>query len=123
MLNAQDIAVNDVFIFFFMDRYVVIVEYIRYKIPSEKYSEFEVAYNKAQDSLKKSPNCLRYEVSHYVEEPNYYVVRIEWDSQEGHLKGFRAGPEFQTFLEAVRPFFNNIEEMLHYELTRIKGEK
>ena len=68
---------NDVFISFFMHRYVVIVEYIRYKIPQEKYSEFEAAYNKAQDSLKKSPHCLSYEVSNCVEDPNYYVVRIE----------------------------------------------
>jgi hypothetical protein len=28
-----------------------------------------------------------------------------------------------TFFEAVRPFFNNIEKMRHYELTSIKGEK
>jgi quinol monooxygenase YgiN len=89
----------------------------------EQQKEFEDAYKKAAESLEGSSYCLQYELSHCVEEPNNYILRIEWDSEEGHLKGFRASPEFQTFLEAVRPFFNNIEEMRHYELTRIKGEK
>src|SRR5262245_20100808 len=33
-----------------------------------------------------------------------HVVRIEWDSGEGHLAGFRQSPEFRGFFEAVRPF-------------------
>lgn len=49
-------------------------------------------------------------------------VRIEWDSQDGHIKGFRTSPEFQTFYEAVRPFFNDIEEMRHYEVTYVSGK-
>jgi heme-degrading monooxygenase HmoA len=87
----------------------MIVEYIRYKILESRYKEFEAAYDKAQGSLRASPHYLSYEVSHGVEEPNNnYVVRIEWDSKEGYMKGFRTSPEFQTFFAAVRPFFNGI---------------
>jgi quinol monooxygenase YgiN len=101
----------------------MIVEYIRYKIPESRHKEFEAAYDKAQASLRASPHCLSYEVSHGVEEPNNYVVRIEWDSEEGHMKGFRTSPEFQGFFAAVRPFFNDIQEMKHYAITSIKGKK
>jgi quinol monooxygenase YgiN len=101
----------------------MIVEYIRYKIPESRRKEFEAAYDKAQASLRASPHCLTYEVSHGVEELNNYIVRIEWDSEEGHMKGFRTSPEFQTFFAAVRPFFNDIQEMKHYSLTSIKGKK
>jgi len=45
------------------------------------------------------------------------VVRIEWDSEEGHLSGFRQSPEFQRFFEDVKPFVNDIEEMRHYQVT------
>lgn len=38
-------------------------------------------------------------------------------------KEFRTSPEFQTFFEAVRTFFDNIEEIRLYELTRIAGAK
>ena len=101
----------------------MIVEYIRYKIAESRHKEFEGAYDKAQASLRASPHCLSYEVSHGVEEPNNYVVRIEWDSENGHMKGFRTSPEFQTFFLAVRPFFNDIQEMKHYSVTSIKGKK
>jgi heme-degrading monooxygenase HmoA len=61
----------------------MIVEYTRYKIANEKRKEFEKAYTNAEHSLKVSPHCLRYELSHCVEEPENYTLRIEWDSEEG----------------------------------------
>lgn len=94
----------------------MIVEYIRYKIENERQKEFEDAYEKAGKSLKASPHCIQYELSHCVEEPRNYILRIEWDSQDGHLKGFRTSPEFQAFFGAVGPFYKNIEEMRHYEV-------
>ena len=51
-----------------------------------------------------------------TEEAGVYIVRIEWDSAEGHLDGFRKSAEFKAFFDAVRPFFENIEEMHHYEV-------
>ncbi len=36
------------------------------------------------------------------------------------MEGFRSSPDFQIFFGAVQSFFNDIEEMQHYELTHIK---
>jgi quinol monooxygenase YgiN len=96
------------------------IEYIRYKISKERHKEFELAYEKAEKALRASSHCLNYDLSHCVEKPEHYILRIEWDSLEGHLKEFRSSPEFQVFFEAVKPFFNDIEEMQHYELTHMK---
>ena len=41
---------------------------------------------------------------------------------DGHLEGFRKSEAFQVFLQAVRPFFHDIEEMRHYEVTAISSE-
>jgi quinol monooxygenase YgiN len=97
----------------------MIIEYIRYRVPAERHREFEGAYADAQAALQGSSHCLAYEVSHGVEEPDHYVVRIEWDSLEGHEDGFRKSPAFASFFAAVKPFFEQIEEMRHYELTPI----
>jgi quinol monooxygenase YgiN len=96
----------------------VIVEYIRYSIDAGRAEAFEEAYRRAGESLRASENCERYEVSRCSEDPTQRVVRIEWDSEEGHLSGFRQSSEFRTFLEAVGPFVNDIEEMRHYEVTQ-----
>ncbi len=97
----------------------MIIEYIRYDVPSERGNEFEAAWRRARSALDGSSHCLDYEVSQGVEEPNHYTVRIEWDSVKGHEQGFRKSPEFADFFEAVRPFFDQIEEMRHYERTAI----
>jgi quinol monooxygenase YgiN len=97
----------------------MVVEYIRYRIPPEHRERFEAAYRDAAGSLEASERCLAYELSHGVEEPERYILRIEWDSVEGHEQGFRRSPEFQPFFAAVRPFVDEIEEMRHYDVTPI----
>jgi heme-degrading monooxygenase HmoA len=93
----------------------VVIEYIRYTIPPEQGGAFERAYNEAGRSLSASSYCRSYELARCVEEPTSYVVRIEWDSLEGHEQGFRSSPEFRSFFALVRPYADAIEEMRHYE--------
>ena len=101
----------------------MVVEYIRYTVPGAESAGFEEAYRTAGQVLREDPHCLRYEVARGVEEPEHFVIRIEWDSIEGHERGFRASPGFQEFFAAVRPFFSEIEEMKHYEVrSRGAGE-
>ena len=95
----------------------MIVEYIRYHVDDGRSDAFEEAYRRAGVALDASEHCERYEVSRCSEDPTQRVVRIEWDSEEGHLSGFRQSPEFRGFFEAVRPFVNDIEEMRHYQVT------
>ena len=99
----------------------MVVEYIRYAIPADRSDEFQAAYGQAQAALVTSPHCLGWELSRGVEEPQNFVLRIEWDSVEGHEQGFRASPEFAEFFAAVRPFFGEIQEMQHYAITAVTG--
>jgi quinol monooxygenase YgiN len=94
----------------------MVIEYIRYQIPAERHAEFRAAYLSAGVELRASPQCLRHEVSQGVEEPDHFIVRIEWDSVDGHLKIFRASAEFAAFFAKVKPFFSNILEMKHYQV-------
>jgi heme-degrading monooxygenase HmoA len=99
----------------------VVVEYIRYAIPPERSDEFQAAYAQAQGALASSDHCRGWELSQGVEEPQNFILRIEWDSVEGHEHGFRASPEFRDFFTAVRPFFDDIQEMKHYRITDVVG--
>jgi quinol monooxygenase YgiN len=99
----------------------MIVEYTRYTIPQDRREAFEAAYADAQDALAGSEHCLAYELSRCVEDPTSYVLRIEWDSGDGHLQGFRRSPQFESFFAAVRPYVNEIEEMRHYDVTRVRS--
>lgn len=99
----------------------MIVEYIRYEVADAE--AFQQAYQAARASLDASPHCLAYELSRCSEDPSFFMLRIEWDSPDGHLQGFRKSPEFTSFLSAVRPFLNDIREMRHYAVTPIAARK
>lgn len=101
----------------------MVVEYIRYTVPSAQCGDFEDAYRHAGQVLTADPHCLGYEVARGVEEPEHFVVRIEWDSVEGHEQGFRSSPRFGEFFSAVRPFFSEIEEMKHYDVRAVDAPR
>lgn len=95
------------------------VEIIRYTIQKERGADFEKAYEKAGEYLAASPFCLGYNVLRGDEEPEHYIVTIYWTSKEEHLNGFRKSADFQKFLKLVSPYYNNIDEMKHYNKTSI----
>lgn len=98
----------------------MILEYIRYRIvdPGRRL-DFEKAYATAARQLDLAVECLGYELSVGVEEPEHYILRIEWTSVEEHEQGFRGGRHFPPFLAAIRPYIRDIEEMKHYALTSV----
>lgn len=93
----------------------MIIELIRYEVPAAQADAFVAAWRSASHELDASPHCLAWEVSRGHEEPQNFVVRIEWDSIAGHEEGFRRSPGFRSFFAAVRPYFDQIREMKHYE--------
>jgi quinol monooxygenase YgiN len=97
----------------------MVVEYIRYEIAAERRDAFIAAYRDAAKDLAASKHCRRYEVTQCTEDAASFVVRIEWDSVEGHMQGFRKEKEFPPFFAKVKPFFDDIKEMRHYALTDV----
>ena len=99
----------------------MIVEYIRYEIDEPRRVAFEEGYATAQAALRASPHCLGWELARCAEDPGHYVLRIEWDSAEGHLQGFRRSPAFRDFFAAIGPYVGDIREMRHYEPTPVRS--
>lgn len=99
------------------------IEYIRYSISGNRQDEFIKGYTEAARQLDKSPYCLGYELSHCEEAPEQFILRIEWTSKKDHLEGFRNSPDFRDFFSAIQPFMVGIEEMNHYSVTKVVGEK
>jgi quinol monooxygenase YgiN len=101
----------------------MVLEIIRYLITGGQENQFEIDYGKAAEFLDASPHCLSYRLERSSKETNRYAMLIEWDSAEGHLQGFRNSPDFGKFFALVKPYFNMIEEMEHYEQTNVRGHK
>jgi quinol monooxygenase YgiN len=101
----------------------MIVEYIRYSIEPSRAKEFLSAYEEASKSLKESSHCLAYELTQCTEDRKVFILRIQWDSAEGHMRGFRTSPQFKPFFSAIQPFVKDILEMRHYERTPLEWSR
>lgn len=101
----------------------MINEYIRYKIDTGRAEAFVQAYQKAGESLQASKHCEGYELSQCVEAPDHFILNIRWDSEQGHMQGFRSSPEFRTFFQAIQPYVKDIEEMRHYRRTPVLWDR
>ena len=68
----------------------MIIKYKRYKISREMQEQFDNTYNRAEEVQREPSHCLNYDLSHCIEKPEPYALRIEWDSRDGgHMKGFQ----------------------------------
>src|SRR5215831_14584996 len=94
----------------------MVVEYIRYEVPPSRAGAFIAGYAAAAKELDASPHCLGYEINRGIEERQNFTVRIGWDSVDGHEEGFRRSEGFRAFLAEVKPFFEQIREMKHYQV-------
>ena len=90
------------------------IEYVRYALTAHEPAELQRAYEAAAEHLRAAPECLSYELSQCEEDPKSLILRIHWQSTEAHLQGFRRGPHFGPFLNAIRPFIGEFAEMRHY---------
>jgi heme-degrading monooxygenase HmoA len=80
------------------------VEYLRYRVPAEGQRDFLDGWRRALAFVGRSPHCLGYELSQSVEDPQAYVVRIDWDSVEGHEQGFKKSPDHVQAFDCVKAF-------------------
>ncbi len=97
----------------------MIIEYVRYRVTGST-DAFEAAYASAQASLAESPNCQHWELAQCHEEPTCYILRLHWDTLDGHMVGFRKGRQFRAFFAAIKPYIDQIEEMRHYVPTKVR---
>jgi hemoglobin len=102
----------------------MVVEYIRYIVADQaRGEELRLAYARAAKQLDAAPECLAYELTQCEEDAKSWVLRIDWESTEEHLQGFRKGRHFPAFLDAIRGFMPEIVEMRHYRLTDVQSRK
>jgi hemoglobin len=96
-----------------------IIEYVRYRVAADRADALIEAYRRALPFLQSSPHCLGIELRHRSDEPGAFILRLRWDSADGHMKGFRGSEHFRGFLAEIRPFIDAIEEMAHYDVVDI----
>lgn len=67
--------------------------------------DFAAAYAKGHPVLAGTPGCRSVRMTRGVESPSRFVLLVEWDSVEAHVREFRETERFTTWRSLIGPFF------------------
>lgn len=94
----------------------MILEVADIRIRPGEQAAFEEAIQRGLDTVARhAPGFIRAEVHRGVENPERYLLHIEWQTLEDHTVGFRQGPLFPAWRAIVGPFFAAPPSVEHFE--------
>ena len=77
-------------------------------------AEFADAYRRARSILAGTEGIRSVRMTHGVERPSRFVLLVEWDSREAHLRNFRATDRWRQWRAALGPFFATPPVVEHF---------
>ncbi len=92
----------------------MITEHVVLDVVPGQEPEFEEAFTLAKGLISASPGFLSLRLSRCLEEPNLYLMLVEWNTLEDHLEGFRQSPAFTEWRELLTPFYRPGPVVQHF---------
>jgi len=85
--------------------------------------EFERAFGKAQEIISGIPGYLSHELRQCVEQPNRYVLLVNWETLEAHTRTFRESEQYQTWKALLHHFYHPAPTVQHYRRANLNGAR
>lgn len=79
--------------------------------------EFQ-AFDGARPLIARQRGFRSLRLERCLEQPNRYLLLVEWDELEDHTEGFRTSPEYGRWRELLHPFY---EPFLHVDHCRSRS--
>lgn len=94
----------------------MIEEIADFRIQPGQQAAFEEAIHRGVTSIiAKSTGFLGYSVRQSIENPERYLLTIQWKTLEDHTVGFRESELFPQWRAIVGPFFAEPPVVEHFE--------
>lgn len=99
----------------------MIIERARLAIKAGEESLFEEAFSKARPLFLRAQGCASAHIERVVEEPNTYVLVVEWAELEDHTVRFRCSDDFQEWRRIAGPHFDGPPTVEHLSVVSATG--
>jgi len=77
--------------------------------------EFEAAFEDAQKIISSMHGYLSHQLQKCLENPNRYVLLVNWETLEDHTVGFRESAEYQEWRSLLHHFYDPFPSVEHYQ--------
>jgi heme-degrading monooxygenase HmoA len=93
----------------------VILERAIFAIKPGQAEDFEKAYAQAAPLIRAAKGCRKAEMHRGVENPDTFLLLVEWDTLEDHMIGFRESQAFAEWRALLGPHFAGPAAVEHYK--------
>ena len=93
----------------------MVLEHALLDVLPGREAEFEKAFNAARPLIARQPGFRTLRLERCLEQPNRYLLLVEWDQLEDHTEGFRTSPEYGRWRELLHRFYDSLPLVEHYE--------
>lgn len=77
--------------------------------------EFETVFEKAQKIISSMNGYDSHQLQKCIENPNRYILLVNWQTLEDHTKGFRESDEYQEWRAMLHHYYDPFPIVEHYE--------
>ena len=93
----------------------MIIELTQLPVPRAKAQQFLAGWKDAEPILLRQQGYISHRIGPMVENPEIYVLEIEWTTLEAHVEHFAKSPEFQDFLGKFVPYLEGDAKVFHFQ--------
>ena len=101
----------------------MILEHAVLPVVAGQEAAFEAAFHEAKAIISSMPGFLSLRLEKGIEEPNHYLLLVEWERLEDHTEGFRGSEEYQRWRALLHHFgtLKAIERASLNDLAQVPG--
>jgi len=92
----------------------MILEVATLNIRPGQREEFEQAFSAAQAIISSMPGYLSHQLQKCIEEPDRYILLVNWETLEDHTVGFRKSEQYLEWKSLLHHFYDPYPEVVHY---------
>jgi heme-degrading monooxygenase HmoA len=93
----------------------MILEVATLDVKPGETAEFEVAFEKAQNIISSMNGYSSHQLQKCLENPNRYILLVNWQTLEDHTVGFRGSEKYQEWRAMLHHFYDPFPTVEHYE--------
>lgn len=93
----------------------MILECAQFAIKPGQADDFEQAYAQARVLIERAKGCRKAEMRRGIENPDSFILLVEWETLEDHMVGFRESQDFAEWRAILGPHFAAPPHVVHYK--------
>lgn len=97
----------------------MILEVAILNVIPNKETQFEKDFATAGQYISAIKGYIKHSLSKCIEQPNKYILLVEWETLEDHTIGFRQSAEYLEWKKLLHHYYDPFPVVEHYEAVKL----